>query len=269
LATLGALLVAGFLLTAVLAPWLAPRDPYQMNLRGSLKPPGAEYLLGADYGGRDVLSRIIYGARLSSIKSISSVGLGMVVGTIMGMLAGWYDQLEGFIMRIVDLLLCFPSIIIALSIIAILGAGLENVIIAIVVGQIPNFARLAHGLTSQARNRLYVESARSIGARDFRILSRHVFPNIMDPLIVQLTLSIPGAIMTAAALSFLGLGVSPPTATWGGMLHESLKWGRSAPHVAVYPGIALMLVVFGFNTMGDGLRRALDPRARKAGRQVG
>jgi peptide/nickel transport system permease protein len=165
-------------------------------------------------------------------------------------------------MRLMDVLLCFPGIITALTIISILGSGIENVIVAIVMYQIPQFARLTHGLTLTVKENDYVTAAISVGANDFRILLRHILPNILASIIVQMSLLIPGAIMTTAGLSFLGLGVEPPTAEWGSMLQDSLKWARRAPHVMIFPGLALMLVVFGFNTFGDGLRAALDPKLR-------
>jgi peptide/nickel transport system permease protein len=260
LATVGAVLVIGFLLTGLLAPWLAPQDPNKINPRDSLAGPGRRYLLGADYAGRDLLSRIIFGARVASTMSLSSVGVGMLIGVIAGLVAGWWKRLEGPIMRVIDVLLCLPGIVIALLVVTMLGSGLENVIVAIATFQVPQFGRLTHGLVCGEREMDYVIAARSIGASSFRIVFRHILPNITGPLIVQVTIMIPAAILTLASLSFLGLGVAPPTPTWGGMLQDSLSWARLAPHVAVFPGLALTLVVFGFNTLGDGLRSALDPK---------
>lgn len=262
LATVGAIVVIAFFLMGVLAPWIAPKDPYKISVRHALQPPGGEFLLGTDHNGRDLLSRIIYGARISLLVSFTAVGSATVVGVTLGVLAGWFRGLETPIMRLVDVLLCFPGIIIALAIISILGSGIENVIVAIAIGQMPEFARLARGLTLTVKENAYVEAAIAIGVSNLRILWRHIRPNIMAPIIVQMSLLIPSAILTTAALSFLGLGVAPPTAEWGSMLQDSLKWARMAPHVMVFPGLALMLVVFGYNTFGDGLRSALDPRLR-------
>lgn len=260
LATIGGIIVILFLLVGLLAPWISPKDPNKVSVRDSVKPPGGEYLLGADHNGRDLLSRIIFGARISLFISSTAVGIGTIIGVSLGLLAGWYRRLETPIMRLMDVLLAFPGIITALTIISILGSGVENVIVAIVMFQIPQFARLAHGLTLTVKETTYVTAALSVGAAGGRIMGRHILPNILAPIVVQMSLLIPSAILTTAGLSFLGLGVEPPTAEWGQMLQDSLKWARLAPHVMVFPGLALMVVVFGFNTFGDGLRSALDPR---------
>jgi peptide/nickel transport system permease protein len=263
LASLGAVIVITFLLAGLLAPWIAPRDPNRISLEHILEPPGRQFLLGSDNHGRDLLSRIVYGARVSLSISLSATAVGTVVGVTLGILAGWYGRLEALIMRIMDVLLCFPGIVVAMAIIAVLGTGLENVVIAIASYQVPEFARLAHGLTLSVKENTYVDAAISIGAPGRRILLFYILPNILGPIIVQVTILIPTAIMTAAGLSFLGLGVVPPMAEWGSMLQNSLQWARRAPHVMVFPGLALMLVVFGFNTLGDGLRNILDPRVRR------
>ena len=263
LAALGAAIVLAFVLTGIFADQLAPKDPNRVSARNSLVPPGTPgFPLGADNNGRDILSRIIHGARVSLIVSVASVALAAVVGVTLGILAAWYRPVRGLIMRLMDVLLAFPGIVIALTIIAILGRGLENVIVAIAIYQIPQFARLAHGLALSAQEQTYVEAAVAGGESDAAILGRYVLPNIVAPIIVQVSLLIPGAIMTAAGLSFIGLGVAPPTAEWGAMLQLSLTWGRMAPHITIFPGLALMLVVFAFNVLGDGLRDALDPRLK-------
>ena len=262
LAAIGGLIVLLFVLTGLLAPWIAPKDPNQVSVRDTLQSPGREYLLGTDNNGRDLLSRLLFGARVSLSIAVSAVGLGALAGVALGLVAGWYRRLEPVIMRLMDVMLSFPGIIFALTMIAILGNGIGNVVLAIAVYQVPQFARLAHSLTLSVRESTYVEAIVSVGARDGRILGRYVLPNILSPLIVQTSLLIPAAIMTAASLSFLGLGVTPPTAEWGSMLQNSLSWARMAPHVMLFPGVALMLVVFGFNVLGDGLRDALDPRLR-------
>lgn len=260
LAALGAVIVIAFVFTGIFAPQLAPKDPNRVSVSNSLVPPNAEFPLGADNNGRDILSRIIHGARVSLYISTVSVGLAALVGVALGIVAAWYRWTRGPIMRLMDVLLAFPGIVIALTIIAILGRGLENVILAIAIYQIPQFARLTHGLALSAQEQTYVEAAVAGGESDGAILTRYVLPNIIAPIIVQISLLIPGAIMTAAGLSFIGLGVPPPTAEWGAMLQLSLTWGRLAPHITIFPGLALMLVVFAFNVLGDGLRDALDPR---------
>jgi peptide/nickel transport system permease protein len=265
LAAIGAVLVLLFVFTGLFAEQLAPKDPNRVSVRNSLAPPSAEFPLGADNNGRDVLSRIIFGARMSLYVSVTSVGIAAVMGVLLGIVAAWYRWTRGPIMRLMDVLLAFPGIVIALTIIAILGRGVENVILAIAIYQIPQFARLAHGLALSAQEQTYVEAAVAGGESDGAILTRYVLPNIIAPIIVQISLLIPGAIMTAAGLSFIGLGVPPPTAEWGAMLQLSLTWGRLAPHMTIFPGLALMLVVFGFNVLGDGLRDALDPRLKGRG----
>jgi peptide/nickel transport system permease protein len=262
LAAFGGLIVIAFILTGIFAEQLAPRDPNRVSVRNSLAPPGGDFLLGADNNGRDILSRIIFGARVSLYIAATSVGLATLVGVTLGILAAWYRPIRGVIMRLMDVLLAFPGIVVALTIIAILGRGVENVIVAIAIYQIPQFARLAHGLALSVQEQTYVEAAVAGGESDGAILSRYVLPNIIAPVIVQVSLLVPGAIMTAAGLSFIGLGVPPPMPEWGAMLQLSMTWGRIAPHMTIFPGLALMLVVFGFNVLGDGLRDALDPRMR-------
>jgi peptide/nickel transport system permease protein len=263
LAVAGAGVVVLFFLTGLAAPWIVPHDPNQVNVRAALQRPGGEHPLGTDSIGRDLLSRVIYGARVSLYISASAVGFGMVVGVTLGTLAAYYRRLDALVMRFMDMLLAFPGIIVALTIISVLGRGVENLIVAIAIVEVPQFARLAHGLTLGIKSRTFVEAAVAIGASDGLILRRYILPNCLAPIVVQISLLIPGAITTAASLSFLGLGVPPPTAEWGAMLQNSLQWSRLAPHVMVIPGLALMLVVFGFNVFGDGLRDALDPRLRQ------
>jgi peptide/nickel transport system permease protein len=263
LAFFGVIVVIVFALTALLAPWISPRDPNAISLANTLEPPGAEFLLGTDNHGRDLLSRLIHGARISLIIAISSVVLGTITGVALGITAGWFSSLQTPFMRLVDVLLAFPGIIIALTVISILGTGLSNVVVAIAVAMIPDFGRLVNGLTLSVKENTYIEAGIAIGASNTRILLRYILPNILAPIVVQVSLLIPGAIMTAAGLSFLGLGVTPPTAEWGAMLQDSLIWARMAPHMMIFPGLALMLVVFGFNVMGDGMRDLLDPRVRK------
>jgi len=263
LATMGGLLVMLFIVVAALAPFIAPYDPNKMNLKDALLPPGHPlHLLGTDYSGRDMLSRLIYGARISLFISSASVFMGAILGVFLGIVAAWFERLQNPIMRFIDIMLSFPSIIVALTIISILGTGINNLIFAISIYNIPVFARLAYGQALSVRNFTYIEAAVALGVTDARIMRQHILPNITAPIIVQFTLVIPQAIMLTAGLSFLGLGVMPPTAEWGNMLQDSLRWAVKGPHLVVLPGLALLLVVFGFNTFGDGLRVALDPRMR-------
>ena len=263
LAAIGGVIVILFIFVGVFAPWLAPADPNEISVRNTLQPPSQEHWLGTDNNGRDMLSRLIYGARISMTVSFVAVGVGAMIGVFLGLLAGWNKRLETPIMRLMDVFLSFPGIIIGLTIVAILGTGIGNVILAIAIYQIPQFARLAHGMTLSIRRATYVEAAVAVGAPDMRVVRRHILPNIFAPIMVQVSLLIPAAILTAAGLSFLGLGVPPPTAEWGAMLQNSLTWARLAPHMMIFPGLTLMLVVFGFNVFGDGLRDALDPRVNK------
>jgi len=262
LATIGGIIVLVFVLVAVFAPQAAPHDPNKMNLENALEAPGAEFLLGTDYSGRDMLSRLIFGARISLFISITSVLIGVAAGVVLGVIAAWFKRMQTLIMRLMDVMLSFPSIIVALTIIAIFGSGIQNLIVAIAIYNIPVFARIAFGQTLSVKNFTYIEAVITLGAKDARILLRHIFPNIIAPVIVQFTLVIPRAIMLTAGLSFLGLGVMPPTAEWGNMLQNSLRWASQGPHLVIFPGLALLLVVFGFNTFGDGLRVYLDPRMR-------
>jgi len=263
LGALGGALVLLFLTVALLAPQLAPYDPDTISLRESLAGPSARHWLGQDNQGRDLLSRIIFGARMSLYISLSAIGIGAVFGVLLGMLAAYYRRLDMPIMRLMDVVLAFPGIIVALTTIAILGRSVNNVVIAIGIYHIPQFARLVHGLTLSIQETVYVEGAVASGESDFSVLTRYILPNCLASIVVQTSLLIPGAIMTAATLSFLGLGVPPPTAEWGSMLQNSLQWAQMAPHVMIIPGLALMLAVFGFNVLGDELRDAMDPRLKK------
>lgn len=262
---LGTLIVLVFILTAVLAPLLAPYHPINDgSLVERLQAPSASHLLGTDSQGRDILSRIIYGARVSVQVGIISVGIALVIGTLMGMVAGFYGGwVDNLMMRLVDIMLAFPSVLLAIAITAVLGPELKNAMLAIGVVNIPAFARIVRSTVLSVKAMEYVEAARAIGATDVRIIFRHVLPNSMAPLIVQTTLSIGTAILDAAALSFLGLGAQPPTPEWGAMLSDGRSYLQKAPWVMFFPGMAIMLVVLGFNLLGDGLRDALDPRLKQ------
>jgi len=246
---------------AVFAPLIAPHNPIQADLRRIARPPSLEHLLGTDELGRDILSRIIYGSRISLTLGIVSVGIGLFGGVPLGAIgAYWGGWVDLVIMRFIDILLAFPAILLAIAIVSILGPGLYNAMIAVGVAQLPVYARLIRGLILSIKEKEFVEAARALGASDLRIITRHVIPNSLAPIIVQSTLNIATAILSAAALGFLGLGAQPPTPEWGTMLSRGRLYLRVAPHITTFPGLAIVITVLGFNLLGDGLRDALDPR---------
>lgn len=263
LALFGFFFIMLIILITILAKWLAPFDPYEMDTVNSLSGPSSIHWLGTDQFGRDIFSRILYGAQISLQVGLISVGFSLLVGTTLGLIAGfvggWMDQI---ISRIADILFSFPDILLALVIMAILGPSLNNLMLAIGIVYTPIFARIARGAVLNVRDSLYIEAARSMGVKSLIILWRHVLPNTMAPLIVQVTLSFAFAILAEAALSFLGLGVSPDTPSWGIMLSDAKDWMEISWWTAIFPGIAITLTVLSFNVMGDGLRDALDPRLR-------
>lgn len=255
-------IVIVFVLSGLLAPLLEPNNPNAINMGIVLRGPGPIHWLGTDNYGRDILSRILFGARISLLIGVGAVTLGTTLGVLSGLLAGFYTRLNVPIMRLMDIVLAFPGIVVALTVIAILGPGIPNVILAVGVSQIPQFARIVNAMVLVIREEAYFEAARAVGATNAKIIAKHILPNALAPIIVQASLLIPGAILTATSLSFLGAGVQPPTAEWGAMLSDSRQWMQVAPYLMVSPGVALMLVVLGFNIFGDGLRDALDPRLR-------
>jgi peptide/nickel transport system permease protein len=262
-AMIGLSITLFWVICAILAPVLAPFDPIKMAPADRLGAPSAQHWLGTDLYGRDLLSRVLWGARLSLKVGIVAVCIGAVFGTVMGLAAGYYSRAaDEIIMRVVDAMLAFPGILLALVIVAFLGPGLNNVIIAVGIGLIPSFARLVRGCVLSAKEDLYVLSATVIGCKAPRIVVRHILPNIAAPLIVLATLSVAWAILNAAALSFLGLGAKPPTPEWGTILSEGRDYLRIAPWITTFPGLAIMSLVIGVNMMGDGLRVALDPRMK-------
>ncbi len=262
LAVAGLIVILVFLVMAVFAPWLAPYDPIDQDLPSQLQGPSRSHLLGTDDFGRDILSRIIVGSRVSLLVGVLATAIGATLGTLTGTIAGFYPKTDNLLMRLMDILLAFPGIILAIAIIAVLGPSLFNVMIAIGVNSIPAYARLVRSQTLSVKEKEYVESARAIGMSDQSVLFRHVLPNCISPLIVYSTLQLGGAILSASILSFLGLGIQPPDPEWGAMVNAGRGWLRDAPHIATFPGIAIFLVVMGFNLLGDGLRDVLDPRMR-------
>lgn len=262
-ALLGGIVMLAFIVVAVVAPVIAPYDPVAIDTTMRRKPPSFEHIMGTDELGRDILSRIIYGARVSLRVGLISIGIALTIGTILGVLAGYFGRwIDMLIMRLTDVMLAFPGILLAIAIIAILGPGLFNVMIAIGIEAIPIYARTARASTLAIREQEFVIGARSIGAGHGRVLIRYICPNIAAPLIVLATIGVAGSILVAAGLGYLGLGAQPPTAEWGAMLSSARTYVRDAWWMSTFPGVAIMIVVLALNLFGDGLRDILDPRLR-------
>jgi len=257
-------LLVFLIFTALLAPLLAPYDPIELNAQDYLQSPRAEHLFGTDQYGRDIFSRVIFGTRISLFIGLISVGIALIVGVLIGLVAGYYGGLlDSFLMRLIDVMLAFPGILLALAIVSILGPSLVNLMVAVGISSIPTYARLTRGSVLATRGELYVEAARVIGVPNRLILSRHILPNVVAPIIVAATLGVGAAILWAAALSFLGLGSQPPEPEWGRMLSEGRQYLRTQWWIATFPGLAIMVTVLAMNMLGDGLRDALDPRLRR------
>nr|WP_188633423.1 nickel transporter permease [Lentibacillus kapialis] len=252
------------IVTAIFAPLIATHSPTEQSILNQYQTPSSEHWLGTDALGRDIFSRIIYGTRISIQIGVIAVGISMIIGVLLGSVAGyfgkWADQI---IMRFVDILLAFPSILLAIALVAVLGPSLRNAMIAVGIIGIPQFARIIRSAVLSVKETEYIEAARAIGAKHGRTLMQHVLPNCIAPIIVQATLSVGTAILDAAGLSFLGLGAQPPTPEWGAMLSDGRAALQNAPWVITFPGLAIFFVVIGFNLFGDGLRDALDPKLKK------
>ncbi|MFN2340535.1 MAG: nickel transporter permease [Halanaerobium sp.] len=263
-AIFGIIIIILFTLVAFLAPLISPYDPMEQNFIKSFRPPSAEHYLGTDEFGRDVFSRIIYGARISLQIGFVAVFISLILGVSVGLIAGYYGGwIDMAVMRVMDLMLSFPYILLALVIMSILGPGIYNAMVAIGIVYVPQYARIVRSSVLSVKKKEYVMAAKALGANDFRIILKHIFLNSMAPIIIQTTLSIGRAIINAAGLSFLGLGAQPPTPEWGAMLSNGQDFLRNAPWIATFPGIAIALLVLGFNLVGDGLRDAFDPRLHK------
>lgn len=262
-ARIGIALVSIYVVVAIFANVIAPYSPIEQHAKDRMLAPNAAYWLGTDEFGRDILSRLMHGATNSLRVALGSVTLACTLGTLLGMIAGYASgMLDHVIMRVMDLFFAFPAILLALTIVAALGPGTDNAILAIAVVYTPIFARVARGPVLSLKQMEFVDAARATGNRSGRILLRHILPNAVAPIIVQISLALSWAMLTEAGLSFLGLGTIPPTPSWGSMLSDSRKMMEIAPWMAIFPGLAIMFGVLGFNLLGDGLRDALDPRLK-------
>jgi peptide/nickel transport system permease protein len=257
----GTIMTLLIVLMALFAGWLSPYDPLDQNVYERLTSPDSEHLFGTDSYGRDTFSRAIWGSRISLIVGVGSVILGMVIGSLMGMIAAFEEGKSGnLIMRGVDIMMCFPAEIFAIMVLVVLGQGLDKLIISIGIVMTPRFARLSYGSSLSVKERDYIEAARALGAKRARIVLSHIFPNILGEILVMSSLWMATAIRVEANLSFLGLGVAPPTPTWGNMVREGVNQLTNAPWLSIFPGLAIMLAVLSFNLMGDGLRDVMDPK---------
>jgi len=264
LATVGLLLVAVFVIFALFAPWIAPQDPAYIDLPIRLNGPSSSHWLGADELGRDILSRLIYGARVSMLVGscvvLTSLALGLLIGSVAGYYGGGIDRFVNIVLM--NAFMSFPGILLAIAFVAFRGPGIFNLVLALSLGGWVGYARLVRAQVLAAREREFVEAARALGASDVRIVVRHILPNIIQPVIVQAAIGMAGAILAEATMSFLGLGVPPPTASWGAMLNDGRAHLFDAPHLVIFPAAAVMLAVLSFNFIGDALRDYLDPRSR-------
>jgi peptide/nickel transport system permease protein len=264
LAAIGAILVAFFIFLAIFAPWIAPQSPSYIDLPSRLSPPSSAHWCGTDELGRDICSRLIYGARISMLVGTcvvaGSLGLGLVIGSIAGYYGGRIDRFVNVV--VMNAFLSFPGILLAIAFVAFRGPGIFNLVLALSLGGWVGYARLVRAQVLAAREREFVEASRALGASNLRIIVRHILPNIMQPVIVQAAIGMAGAILAEATMSFLGLGVPPPTASWGSMLNDSRAHLFDTPHLVLFPALAVMLAVLSFNFIGDALRDFLDPRSR-------
>ena len=258
---LAVLLVMAF--SAIFAEWLAPHNPYRGNMADSLFQPCKKYPLGTDVLGKDTLSRLIFGTRTAFMVGFITVGIASIIGVVLGLLAGYSGGIVNMIvMRCMDAIMCFPPLLLPLVIASVLGGGIQNVIIALSVATVPGYARVMHGLTLSVRENDYILAEQAMGASKMRTMLRHVLPNTLPPMIVLITLQLGMLILAEAMLSFLGIGIEPPGAAWGSMVADGYQYMLTNPVLSIAPGLTIMLVVFAFNMVGDGLRDALDPRLR-------
>ena len=262
LALIGLCFLIFLFLVAIFAPLLAPYGYEVQDPDRILLTPCRENLLGTDNFGRDILSRIIYGSRVSLMVGFSTVAFSLIIGVILGAFAAYYSKLDNILMRIVDIIGGIPQMLLAIAIAATLGSGLRNMVIAVIISTVPGYARITRSSVLSIKESEYVEAAHSIGVNDFHIIIRHILPNALSPIVVQATLGVANAIMASATLSFMGLGIQPPSPEWGAMLSAGRNYLRDYPHMCLVPGTALLLVSYALNVLGDGLRDALDPRLK-------
>lgn len=264
LAMFGAVILSSVIILAIIGPTIAPFNPDTMDFKTRFASPSGGHLLGTDDFGRDTFTRIVYGARVSILVGVIAVSLAASVGCTLGLIAGYSRHIiDEIIMRLMDILYAFPAILLAIAILAALGKGVGNAMVAIGIVYVPIFARITRAAVLSVRNEDFVMAARAMGANDARIIFTHIFPNVLSPIIVETTLSLAFAILAEAALSFFGLGTQPPDPSWGRMLSEGRNYLRQSAWMGIFPGLAIMLTVMGFNFLGDGLRDALDPRLRR------
>lgn len=264
LAIAGGVLVGLFVLCALFAPWLAPQSPTQLNLAGRLLPPSYQHWFGTDELGRDILSRVIYGARISMSVAVSVVGLSLAVGLLAGLVSGFYGGWRDTVLNVYvnNAFLALPGILLAIAFVAFIGPGLVNLVLALSLSGWVGYSRLVRAQVMSVKQREFVEAARALGASDLRILFWHILPNIIQPVLVQAAIGMAGAVLAEATLSFLGLGIPPPAPSWGSMLNDARSHLFDAPHLTIFPAVAVMLAVLSFNFIGDALRDLLDPRLR-------
>jgi peptide/nickel transport system permease protein len=264
LASIGMVLVAVFIVFALFAPWIAPQSPSNIDLPSRLQPPNGAHWFGTDELGRDIFSRVIYGARISMLVGSSVVAGSLLLGLILGSMAGYYGGLldKFFNVIVMNAFLSFPGILLAIAFVAFLGPGIFNLILALCIGGWVGYARLVRAQVLAVKEKEFVEAARALGASDWRIVTRHILPNIIQPVILQAAIGMAGAVLAEATMSFLGLGIPPPTASWGSMLNDGRAHLFDAPHLVLFPALAVMLAVLSFNFIGDALRDYMDPRSR-------
>jgi peptide/nickel transport system permease protein len=264
LASIGMVLVAVFVVFALFAPWIAPQNPSNIDLPARLQPPSSGHFFGTDELGRDIFSRVIYGARISMLVGGSVVAGSLLLGLVLGSIAGYYGGMADrfFNVIVMNAFLSFPGILLAIAFVAFLGPGIFNLILALCIGGWVGYARLVRAQVLAVKEKEFVEAARALGATDWRIVTRHILPNIIQPVIVQAAIGMAGAVLAEATMSFLGLGVPPPTASWGSMLNDGRAHLFDAPHLVLFPALAVMLAVLSFNFIGDALRDYMDPRSR-------
>ena len=264
MAVFGLVVIILLILCALFPSAIAPYGYDDQNLSEQFIAPCLAHPFGTDNFGRDILSRVIYGCRVSLLIGLISVSISCVLGVMLGCIAGYYgNKVDNLVMRFIDIMLAIPQMLLAMSIVAALGIGTENLILAIAIGSVPGYARIVRGSILSVKGQEFIEAARSIGASDFRIITRHIVPNCLAPIIVQATMSIASAILSTASMSFIGLGIEPPTPEWGSMLSAGRAYLRDHWFVVTFPGVAIMLTVFAFNLFGDGLRDALDPKLKQ------